>query len=370
MSPVRGGTGVRYARPLEYRRSGRFVRATNAPTRNQPMAGDDASRVQRLPTTLLLGLGTILVAEAMLVVDLWMRGWATMPPPLEPPVGLGPVFVRLVAVNITPICWVGFLLLLDGLLALTRGGSPARSRPRRFLVCFLASVVIWLFFDWVNFWFIDAWQYHGLPRNILHRYTGYFFAFGAIVPAMLLTAEVYQRLGLRRCRGGGLRIGPRVQLVLFIVGIGLTALPFVVRKPVATLGLWLGIIFLLEPINLRLAARLGRSSSPGAEHDGALLSDWQAGRWGRTLSLLAGGLTCGILWEFWNYWAAAKWAYDLPFLGALEHYRLFEMPLIGYCGFPPFALECWVAFQTLALILANLTRRRLVEPLPDENALL
>ncbi len=46
------------------------------------------------------------------------------------------------------------------------------------------------------------------------------------------------------------------------------------------------------------------------------------------------------------------------------------MPLIGYCGFPPFALECWVAFQTLALILANLSRRRLVEPLPDDDALL
>ncbi|MHC4107188.1 MAG: hypothetical protein ACYSTY_03785 [Planctomycetota bacterium] len=340
------------------------------------MAGDDPSR-KRLPTTLLLGLGTILVAEALLVVDLWMRGWATMPPALEPPPpeGFWAVFGRWVAVNITPICWVGLLLLLDGLLELTRfgaaDGSPARRRPRRFLVCFLASVVIWLFFDWVNFRFIDAWQYHGLPGHIVHRYTGYFFAFGAIVPAMLLTAEVYQRLGLRRCRGGGLRIGPRVQRVLFMVGVGLIALPFVVRKPVATFGLWLGIIFLLEPLNLRLAARLGRSSMRGAEHDGTLIGDWQAGRWGRTLALLAAGLTCGFLWEFWNYWAAAKWTYDLPFLGALEKYRLFEMPLIGYSGFPPFALECWVAFQTIALALGNLTgRRRLIEPLPDEDALL
>ncbi|MHC4652839.1 MAG: hypothetical protein ACYTES_18520, partial [Planctomycetota bacterium] len=82
-----------------------------------------------------------------------------------------------------------------------------------------------------------------------------------------------------------------------------------------------------------------------------------------------GGLTCGVLWEFWNYWAAAKWTYDLPFLGPLEQHRLFEMPLPGFGGFLPFALECWVVFQTILLVMTGL-RLRLFEPLPDDDAVL
>ena len=94
-----------------------------------------------------------------------------------------------------------------------------------------------------------------------------------------------------------------------------------------------------------------------------------AGHWGRTLALLTAGATCGFLWEFWNYWAVAKWTYHLPFLGPLEDYRYFEMPLIGLLGFPPFAIEFWVMFQTVVLLCQRLGLR-FSEPLPDNAALL
>jgi hypothetical protein len=45
------------------------------------------------------------------------------------------------------------------------------------------------------------------------------------------------------------------------------------------------------------------------------------------------------------------------------------MPLPGFAGFLPFALECWVIFQTIVLVMARL-RVRLVEPLPDDDAVL
>ena len=84
---------------------------------------------------------------------------------------------------------------------------------------------------------------------------------------------------------------------------------------------------------------------------------------------MAGGATCGLCWEFWNYWALAKWSYNLPFLGGLEHYRYFEMPWLGFLGFLPFALECWV---TLNLIVALLKRTglRVTEELPDADSIL
>jgi hypothetical protein len=132
--------------------------------------------------------------------------------------------------------------------------------------------------------------------------------------------------------------------------------PMVVRDPLGTLTLWLAWIFVFDPINHRLGAP-------------SLIGDWRAGRPGRTLALMAGGATCAFLWEFWNYWAAAKWTYHLPFLGAFEEVRYFEMPLPGLLGFAPFALECWVLFQTVVLALDRLGLR-LAEPLPDADSIL
>jgi hypothetical protein len=80
------------------------------------------------------------------------------------------------------------------------------------------------------------------------------------------------------------------------------------------------------------------------------------------------GLVCGLLWEFWNYWAAAKWTYNLPFLGSLEHVRYFEMPVLGLLGFLPFGPSCWVMFQLVVAIAGRLGLR--VEPLPSDDSLL
>ncbi len=153
-----------------------------------------------------------------------------------------------------------------------------------------------------------------------------------IVPAMLLTATIYQRLGLRRLRTQALPIGRPWQVVLFGLGVIMVAVPFVVQRPIGTLTLWLGVLFLLDPLNHWLAGRSrwapADGSNAGAATNQTLIADWQAGRWGRTLALMAAGATCGFLWEFWNYWAAAKWTYDLPFLGPLEHVR-YNGPLGG-----------------------------------------
>ena len=45
------------------------------------------------------------------------------------------------------------------------------------------------------------------------------------------------------------------------------------------------------------------------------------------------------------------------------------MPLAGFGGFLPFALECWVVFQSILLIMDKIGLR-LAEPLPDHEAVL
>ena len=91
-------------------------------------------------------------------------------------------------------------------------------------------------------------------------------------------------------------------------------------------------LLLLDPINyLR-----GKKS---------LLRDWQKGIWQSFFCLFFAGLICGLLWEFWNYWAHARWIYQVPY--AMSP-RIFEMPLLGYLGFPLLAIE-YYAFYSMVL---------------------
>jgi hypothetical protein len=62
---------------------------------------------------------------------------------------------------------------------------------------------------------------------------------------------------------------------------------------------------------------------------------------------LVAGAICGLLWEFWNFWALTKWVYDIPYVGWL---KVFEMPILGFLGFPPFAVECYVMLNTVSLL--------------------
>jgi hypothetical protein len=139
----------------------------------------------------------------------------------------------------------------------------------------------------------------------------------------------------------------------FAFGAAFTAWSILVADPLGNMTLWVGLIFLLDPLNKRMGGP-------------SLLADWLAGRWGRWLALMAGGGLCGLLWELWNYWAVAKWTYHLPFLGPLEGYRYFEMPLLGFLGFLPFAVECWVMLHFICNLFLNIGLR-MTEPLPDDQ---
>ncbi|HKY21562.1 MAG TPA: hypothetical protein VJM31_10105 [Vicinamibacterales bacterium] len=105
--------------------------------------------------------------------------------------------------------------------------------------------------------------------------------------------------------------------------------------------MFLGFIFLLDPIN----ARAG---------DESLLRDLRGGANDRAINLLIAGFVCGGLWEFWNYWARAKWIYTVPIVG---HLKIFEMPVLGYFGFPPFALECFTMYIFVRRIIWSGSRR-------------
>jgi hypothetical protein len=66
-------------------------------------------------------------------------------------------------------------------------------------------------------------------------------------------------------------------------------------------------------------------------------------------------LFTGVWWEAWNYYSVPKWVYTIPYVG---FWKIFEMPLLGYLGYPFFGLT---VFTYAGLISSVLLKRDLVD---------
>ncbi|MGA2863928.1 MAG: hypothetical protein ABSF95_05520 [Verrucomicrobiota bacterium] len=220
--------------------------------------------------------------------------------------------------------WLGYILVVDGLVQ-GRTGSSLWTRSRRdFVLLFLASAPVWWLFELIN-QRTGNWEYQG--RQVFTQLEYFLLCticFSTVMPAVFETAELVRsfRWVGRLAAGPRLRPTPALSRGLFLGGLVMLALtlawpryfyPFV----------WTSVLLLLEPLN----RWLGRHS---------LLDDLQAGDWRPVLSLSLGALICGFFWEMWNYYSYPRWVYHTP--GA-QFLHLFEMPLLGYAGYIPFALE-------------------------------
>lgn len=250
--------------------------------------------------------------------------------------------VEPVATYFTPIAWTAYILVTDaGVLALS-GRSRLRNEPYQFAGVAALSIPLWLIFEGYNLR-LNNWTYVGVPVSLGGALLGYGWSFATITPAIVETADLIQAFGYRK-PGRPLRFTAAEQIVMVVFGAVCLVLPWVLPRQVAEylfVLVWLGFIFLLDPINYR-----ARQPS--------LLGDLAAGRWGRFWSLLAAGWVCGWLWEFWNCWASAKWHYIFPMF---QGWKIFEMPAPGYLGFLPFALECFVMYVAAAALLRGIGRR-------------
>ncbi|MFZ5787519.1 MAG: hypothetical protein ACOY3Y_13845 [Acidobacteriota bacterium] len=249
--------------------------------------------------------------------------------------------VEFVGVNLTPLCWTGFVLAVDGLLD-RRGASWLRRRPLELVLMAAISIPSWLLFEWYDrprFWISDGpelwWHYRGLPEWPW-RGLGYAWSFATITPAVLLLAQLLEPpLDRSLGRGRGGRVPAEVAALMSSVGFVLAAFPLLWPSPYFAADVWLAWPLLLDPVN-RLR---GRAS---------MLGDLEHGRRGRPASLLASGLACGVLWEAWNWRATARWTYTVPFAG---EWKVFEMPVLGFLGFVPFAVAMFAQYAFLRGLL-------------------
>ena len=235
----------------------------------------------------------------------------------------------------TPIVWTGYILFADALVYALKGRSLLMTDRLELVVVVVVSIGAWWLCEFYNaprFWKSDLelwWHYHNLEPNLMLRRAGYDWAFATIFPLLFITAELFAVTVFKRSNSG-FRLRFSKPILIAFIGLGVVGVIWPLIYPSAWLApvIWLSFIFFIDPINqLR-----GWPSIAG---------DLSRGDWRRLWSLLAAGLVCGFLWEFFNYWAIAKWTYTVPYLGNV---KIFEMPVLGFLGFPPFAVECWVIY--------------------------
>lgn len=232
--------------------------------------------------------------------------------------------------------WLGYSLVVDGLVYLRRGASLLRRNPRAYAGLFLVSAPVWWLFELINLR-TQNWSYPGIElvepfwRALLKT-----LSFSTVIPAVFGTAELVSTWGRLKRLGSGAVVPPTRPVLLSFLLAGVTMLALLLIWPRLFFPfVWLSLYFILAGINGLLGFRtLGAYTAYG---------DWRP-----PLALMLGALICGFFWEFWNYWAYPRWVYHVP---PFEFLHIFEMPLPGYGGYLPFGLELFALYHLVVGVL-------------------
>jgi len=222
--------------------------------------------------------------------------------------------------------WLGYILLVDALVWKRTGGSLWTRSRKDFGLLFVISAPVWWLFELINLR-TGNWEYLGrelftpLRFDLLST-----ISFSTVIPAVFETAELMRSFDWMQRFASGPRIlaAPATFVGLFVVGLAML-LAMLVWPKIFYPFVWISLVFIFEPINY----------CSGRPH---FLRELRDGDWRTVIALSLGVLVCGFFWELWNYYSFPKWIYHIPGLGFL---RIFDMPLLGYGGYIPFALELY-----------------------------
>jgi hypothetical protein len=226
--------------------------------------------------------------------------------------------------------WFGYILTVDGVVAIRRGSSLLMRAPQEFAALFVLSAPVWWIFEFLNY-FVLNWHYI-TPQNYsaAHIIIEATINFGTVIPAVFETTELVSTFGFTK-NLHNYRINPISRRALWVLMYaGVAAFAAMIFAPTYAFPMtWIWLFLLIDPLNnLR-----GRPS---------LLAQAAQGEWRQIASLAIAVLICGFFWEMWNYFAMPKWYYTVPFFGFV---KIFEMPLLGYFGYIPFGLELYALYH-------------------------
>jgi hypothetical protein len=245
-----------------------------------------------------------------------------------------------VATYFTPIAWSAWILIADAAVLAITGRSRLHDAPLTLARMAVLSIPLWLVFEAYNLR-LRNWTYVGVPPG-LPGFLGYGWSFATITPAIFETSDLVQAL-LPPLPAEPRKISAVAERVLVSCGAACLIVPLVLPQRIAAylfVLVWIGFVLLLDPLNRRLGLP-------------SFLGDLSEGFLRRIYGFFLSGWICGWLWEFWNNWAAAKWLYIFPMF---QRWKVFEMPVPGFLGFLPFALECFTMYVTASWLAGWLKR--------------
>jgi len=227
--------------------------------------------------------------------------------------------------------WLGFILLVDGLVLRRTGTSLVVRSPKIMVVMFRA-------FEGINE-ITQNWVYVTPTEEDSGGLVGVIEAslsYSTVIPAVFEVSELIGSFGfIKRFARLPSLVLSRPQIILAGV-FGLGSLVTMLIWPAYLFPMtWLCLFFIFDPIN-NLA---GRPS---------IIAQVKNGDYRTVVAFALGALVCGFFWEMWNKDASVSWEYNI---GYLDFARIFQMPLLGYSGYLPFGLETYAVFHFVAGLL-------------------
>jgi len=244
-----------------------------------------------------------------------------------------------------PIIWFGYIFLIDAIIYKLKGHSLIMSRKEQFFKALILSALIWWLFEVINLK-LGNWHYGSLNLFSLRTLVKATISFATVLPAIIETYELLKTFNLfnkiKLKKHHDITHG-FLHLMTFI-GILMIALTLLWPKYFFPL-IWFAFFFILDPINyLHLQP--------------SIIGYWKNGNYKIPLMLIVAGIIMGVLWEFWNYYSIIKWYYEIPFVG---FFKIFEMPILGYLGYGPFAFELFSMYYFIRSLHLPKTTHSFIE---------
>ena len=234
--------------------------------------------------------------------------------------------------------WLGFILLVDGLVLRRTGTSLVVRSPKIMVVMFIVASPYWWAFEGINE-ITQNWVYVTPTEEDSGGLVGVIEAslsYSTVIPAVFEVSELIGSFGfIKRFARLPSLVLSRPQIILAGV-FGLGSLVTMLIWPTYLFPMtWLCLFFIFDPIN----NLTGRPS---------IIAQVKNGDYRTVVAFALGALVCGFFWEMWNRDASVSWEYNI---GYLDFARIFQMPLLGYGGYLPFGLETYAMFHFVAGLL-------------------
>ena len=236
--------------------------------------------------------------------------------------------------------WLGYCLTIDALVYWRTGTSLLKRDWRKYIGLFIVSALVWWIFELLNLR-TQNWTYVGAEIFSSQEYAFWTtLSFTTVIPAVFGSSEFFASFAfIKRLRRGPVIGADKLTTTLFFCAGWLMLGLMLIWPKVFFLFIWLSPYFIIEPLNVWLGNRS--------------LALWtQKGDWRPVISLWLGVLLTAFFWEMWNYYSYPKWIYQVAWGGWLH---IYEMPLLGYGGYLPFALELYALYHLITGFLGHKT---------------